>query len=624
METTIIDGNIKELVENYINDKSKLPRDLRNVPIEDWDVSRVTDMSNLFLGCESFNQSLNDWDVSNVTNMMGMFEWCESFNQPLNDWNVSNVTDMSNMFEGCRSFNQPLNDWNVSNVTNMMGMFGWCEMLNQPLNDWNVSNVTDMSNMFGGCRSFNQPLNDWNVSNVTNMMKMFECINFNQPLNDWNVSNVTNMMEMFEWCESFNQPLNNWDVSNVTDMTSMFSGCISFNQSLNDWNVSNVTNMMGMFEFCESFNQPLNDWNVSNVTDMTSMFSGCRSFNQPLNNWDVSNVTDMGNTFLGCESFNQPLNDWDVSNVIDMNGMFDRCGISEENKPTMPQRRTVDPMQVHREASKINYDKLNTFLKESLDNIIIPMNLNYSQFINQSISTLISETGNTEETKTQQTSDFGRIMSERLNGLNYTQQSQSVRESIFYTLSYVLSQPTEFKELYLQTFLQDCIHAYEGSNGMTCANGALERIIFSLVPACATDEEKEDYKKIIGIITANPQVLIIEYIKDWYKLHKTGTDTAFPDGTTEEQKKQDLKRFLLQKLPNENVLIDQKISEYADNIGYEPDDFAYGGKRKTRKIRKTKKNNKTKKNRKTKTNRKRTNKVRKTNRKKGTKNIKRK
>ena len=39
-----------------------------------------------------------------------------SFNQPLNDWNVSKVTDMIGMFCGAISFNQPLNKWNVSNV----------------------------------------------------------------------------------------------------------------------------------------------------------------------------------------------------------------------------------------------------------------------------------------------------------------------------------------------------------------------------------------------------------------------------------------------------------------------------------------------------------------------------
>ena len=86
-----------------------------------------------------------------------------SFNQPLNNWNVSNVTDMSRMFEEASSFNQPLNNWDVSNVTDMRRMFNGARSFNQPLNNWNVS-ITDMSNMFDPASSFNQPLNNWNVS----------------------------------------------------------------------------------------------------------------------------------------------------------------------------------------------------------------------------------------------------------------------------------------------------------------------------------------------------------------------------------------------------------------------------------------------------------------------------
>ena len=51
--------------------------------------------------------------------MNGMFEEASNFNQPLNDWDVSSVTNMSCMFYGASSFNQPLNDWDVSSVTNM-------------------------------------------------------------------------------------------------------------------------------------------------------------------------------------------------------------------------------------------------------------------------------------------------------------------------------------------------------------------------------------------------------------------------------------------------------------------------------------------------------------------------
>ena len=51
---------------------------------------------------------INNWDVSKVTDMEGMFDGARSFNQPLNDWNVSNVTNMNFMFQNARSFNQPL------------------------------------------------------------------------------------------------------------------------------------------------------------------------------------------------------------------------------------------------------------------------------------------------------------------------------------------------------------------------------------------------------------------------------------------------------------------------------------------------------------------------------------
>ena len=62
-----------------------------------------------------------------------MFQDATSFNQPLNNWNVSNVTDMMLMFTRARSFNRPLNNWNVSKVETMFAMFDDATSLNQPL-----------------------------------------------------------------------------------------------------------------------------------------------------------------------------------------------------------------------------------------------------------------------------------------------------------------------------------------------------------------------------------------------------------------------------------------------------------------------------------------------------------
>ena len=63
--------NIHKLVEMYYKDKTKLHENLQN--ISTWDVSRVTDMSNLFKNKDNFNEDISNWNVSNVTNMESMF-----------------------------------------------------------------------------------------------------------------------------------------------------------------------------------------------------------------------------------------------------------------------------------------------------------------------------------------------------------------------------------------------------------------------------------------------------------------------------------------------------------------------------------------------------------------------
>ena len=46
-----------------------------------------------------------------------MFRNATSFNRSLNSWNVSNVTNMSNMFDVASSFNQDISSWCVTNIT---------------------------------------------------------------------------------------------------------------------------------------------------------------------------------------------------------------------------------------------------------------------------------------------------------------------------------------------------------------------------------------------------------------------------------------------------------------------------------------------------------------------------
>ena len=107
--------------------------------IEDWDTSRVTDMSKAFRTYPHFNRDISRWDVSRVTNMSGMFFGAEVFDQPLERWDTGRVTDMSYMFYGARVFNRPLERWDTGRVTNMQGMFFAAKTFRQSLARWTVT-----------------------------------------------------------------------------------------------------------------------------------------------------------------------------------------------------------------------------------------------------------------------------------------------------------------------------------------------------------------------------------------------------------------------------------------------------------------------------------------------------
>merc|ERR1712153_234856 len=92
-------------------------------PIADWDVSAISDMSNLFKDLKYFNADISSWHTSGVTDMNWMFASAQSFNQPLS-FDTSSVTDMRFMFSGARGFNQPLS-FDTSSVTTMESMFSW-------------------------------------------------------------------------------------------------------------------------------------------------------------------------------------------------------------------------------------------------------------------------------------------------------------------------------------------------------------------------------------------------------------------------------------------------------------------------------------------------------------------
>ena len=236
---------------------------LVSVPTTSDGIETVTDMSWMFIGAVSFNETIGGWDTSNVTDMGGMFHTASSFNQDISGWDTSSVTSMDGMFDGASSFNQDIGGWDTSSVTNMREMFNQADLFNQDIGNWDTSNVTDMSGMFRDADSFNQDIGGWDTSSVTNMSFMFA------------------------GAESFNETIGGWDTSSITDMSFMFWGASLFNQDIGSWNTSSCTDMYAMFDHASSFNQDIGGWDTSSVTRMDYMFYNASSFNQDLSGWYV-------------------------------------------------------------------------------------------------------------------------------------------------------------------------------------------------------------------------------------------------------------------------------------------------------------------------------------------------
>ena len=137
--------------------KERLKKD-KNADLNDIDVSEITDMSRLFMDLR--------WDICNID---------------ISKWNVSKVTNMSNMFNLCFYFDCDLSSWDVSKVENMDFMFSGCSCLNCDLSDWNIENVKSAQYMFYKCKEMDCDLSNWNGKNIKNTEGMFDGTYIKKP-----------------------------------------------------------------------------------------------------------------------------------------------------------------------------------------------------------------------------------------------------------------------------------------------------------------------------------------------------------------------------------------------------------------------------------------------------------
>lgn len=191
------------------------------------DLSPPVTLARAFKGCESLGvtSAFDEWDVTHVTDLDEMFRDATTFEGDLSGWNTSSVTDMGGMFQDAYAFNADLSGWDTGSVVDFSGMFAGAYAFTGDLSAWDTSSAVNMNFLFYGAGVFNSDLSFWDTSTVTDMSGMFYgATSFNGDISFWDTSHVTNMRSMLRDATAFDRNLGPWDVTALTDATQMLDG----------------------------------------------------------------------------------------------------------------------------------------------------------------------------------------------------------------------------------------------------------------------------------------------------------------------------------------------------------------------------------------------------------------
>ena len=270
----------------------------------------------------------------------------------------------------------------------------------------------------------------------------------------------------------------------------------------------------------------------------------------------------------------------------------------------------LDVNQIHKFTANIDFDELNAFLhlhsKKENPYIDQPTPDDFGAYIKDSMRKIIQSADNAKIEERLKNFDF--LMENTLDKIKYYVYSDDLKTGVFLSLKYAQLQPQAFKEAYVESYLDDTCKAQSNNNdisvaNLSCPTGTFERFVTSLAAAATSvlssgqvnEEQKQEYEKIVEMITRNLKTLIQKLIEEWQYSHRKGVGLESIVG--DEQRRANLKEHIEETVrnntPEVNALIEELIKEYADSIGYDDDQFPQGGaktrKRRRGKMGKTKK-----------------------------------
>ncbi len=339
--------------------------------MENLNTEKVTDMSNMFLGCSSLTSiDVTKFNTAKVINMSGMFSSCSALNTIYcnDNWKSDVVKESTGMFigspnlKGFATYDETRTDVSMANPSS--GYFTRKSVAYVVENgstltfyydtekatrtgtgitiygiDDKRADDTDIPAWAGSISNknerttkavFDSSFKDYKPTTTGSWFFFYTKLETIEGIENLNTEEVTDMSRMFEYCESLSSlDVSKFNTANVTTMSYMFRGCSSLKSlDVSNFNTAKVTSMWSMFCDCSSLTSlDVSKFNTENVISMRYMFLFCKSLTSlDVSKFHTAKVTDMREMFRGCSSLTSiDVTNFNTEEVTDMSSMFSAC-----------------------------------------------------------------------------------------------------------------------------------------------------------------------------------------------------------------------------------------------------------------------------------------------------------
>lgn len=287
-------------------------------------------MSHMFVGVKRMDLNLSSFNTSKVTNMANMFSHTNLHSLiGIENFDVSNVVDMSDMFYQFNTGTSTilnLSSWNTSKVFNMCE-FAYSNHITEIHGNFNISNVGSYHFSRAFCGNNIVVLPNFTGSFKSSDTSMWSTFAYTKITDspDINFYNVRNAESCFRNCSHLVNVLN-YDLSTLGVMDEMFYGCTNL-VNIPNFNTSKVSLLERTFSYCSIEEIPY--LNYDKVYSLKGTFSNCLHLTEARYIF-TNNCYNMDSTFADCTNLVE-VSELNTHNVFTMNNMFRHCNNLSNN-----------------------------------------------------------------------------------------------------------------------------------------------------------------------------------------------------------------------------------------------------------------------------------------------------